>query len=375
MSSSCAAGFENVPEQRTPVDLQIHGVIPPWLSGVLYRTGPGTIRIPTTADPSKVVEIQHWFDGLALHHRFEIFPGGEHVSYRSHNGADDKERQIAETGRYPQCAPLGASSPSPSGINVSVTLTPDMPGLDAETEGLSTPSGARYIVVKTDANALQIIDPETLEPLIATTLLDPRLDGPLSAAHSCRDQETGDFIILKVDVLAEIKDAPPSYIHSFPMTKRGGILGSTHCFMSSIGRTVASWQSRGHPRSSASTLSTPYMPMGNARRFRLPSPSLLTTRTAIRDAIVEFTLPQSQIELPVVAPSVYSKPYWYAYGITRIHPDEHCTVTDGIIKLDMSSPSPWSTRKFWSKPNRTTRPLNQFSSPAQTGKMRTMGFC
>jgi torulene dioxygenase len=76
-----------------------------------------------------------------------------------------------------------------------------MPGLDAETEGLSTPSGARYIVVKTDANALQIIDPETLEPLIATTLLDPRLDGPLSAAHSCRDQETGDFIILVNSVL------------------------------------------------------------------------------------------------------------------------------------------------------------------------------
>jgi torulene dioxygenase len=205
-----------------------------------------------------------------MHHRFEIFPGGERVSYRSHNGADDLERQIAETGRYPTfsfgqrmdpCQTIfrkfftafqtmrnvDASSASPSGINVSVTLTPDMPGLDAETSGLSTPSGARYIVAKTDANMLQIIDPKTLEPLIATTYkqLDSRLDGPLSAAHSCRDQETGDFYNYsckfggrfptykifriggndgKVDVLAEIKDAPASYIHSFAMTERFVVL-------------------------------------------------------------------------------------------------------------------------------------------------------
>jgi torulene dioxygenase len=268
--SFCPAGYENIPEQRTTVDLQIQGVIPPWLSGVLYRTGPGTTHIPTTADPSKVVEIQHWFDGLAMHHRFEIFPGGERVSYRSHNGADDLERQIAETGRYPTFSfgqrkdpcqtifrnfftafqamrAMGASSLSPSGINVSVTLTPDMPGLETETSSLSTPSGARYIVAKTDASMLQILDPKTLEPLIATTYeqLDPRLDGPLSAAHSCRDQETGDFYNYsckfggrfptykifriggkdsKVDVLAEIKDAPPSYIHSFAMTERFVVL-------------------------------------------------------------------------------------------------------------------------------------------------------
>jgi torulene dioxygenase len=101
MMSSCAAGFKNIPEQCTPIDLQIHGVIPPWISGVLYCTGLGTTHIPTMADPSKVVEIQHWFDRLAMHHRFKIIPGGEHISYCLHNGADDKERQIAEAGHYP----------------------------------------------------------------------------------------------------------------------------------------------------------------------------------------------------------------------------------------------------------------------------------
>jgi len=62
-----------------------------------------------------------------------------------------------------------------------------MPGLDATTSGLSIPSGACCIVAKADANMLQIIDPQILEPLITTMYkqLHSRLDGPLSAAHSC----------------------------------------------------------------------------------------------------------------------------------------------------------------------------------------------
>jgi torulene dioxygenase len=98
-----------------------------------------------------------------------------------------------------------------------------------------------------------------------------------------------------------------------------------------------------------------HMPMGSARRFRLPSPSpSKTTLTAAADAIVEFTSPQSQsIELPVVAPAVYNKPYRYAYGITKIDPEVQHTIADGIVKLDMSSPASSPTTNIWSKPNHT----------------------
>jgi torulene dioxygenase len=110
-----------------------------------------------------------------------------------------------------------------------------------------------------------------------------------------------------------------------------------------------------------------YLPVGSARRFRLPSPSLLTTLTAAGDAIVEFTLPQSQnIELPVVAPSVYNKPYRYAYGIARLHPEVHHAIADSIIKLDMSSPSSSSMTKVWSKPNHT--PSEPVFVPHPNGK-------
>src|ERR1700676_3753698 len=100
--------------------------------------------------------------------------------------------------------------------------------------------------------------------------LDSRLDGLLLAAHSCRDQETGNFYNYsckfggkdgKVDMLAEIKDAPPSYIHSFAMTERFVVLCVWQAHMKqcvhNATQTDFSFPIYRHPHSSASTLSTP----------------------------------------------------------------------------------------------------------------------
>jgi len=79
--------------------------LPEWLSGVLYRTGPGTYSIPTTESGKKSFEIRHWFDGLSLHHRFEIKDG--QVTYRSKHGATAAEEYIRRTGNYPPGAHFG----------------------------------------------------------------------------------------------------------------------------------------------------------------------------------------------------------------------------------------------------------------------------
>ncbi|KAI3611427.1 carotenoid cleavage dioxygenase 1 [Moniliophthora roreri] len=270
-------GFQNAPEQRDPVDLAIQGTIPPWLCGVLYRTGPGTYHIPTASDPSKAVNIQHWFDGLAMNHRFEIHPGGYRVSYRSRKATDAREEKISKLEKIPggtfgqqpdicqtifrkfftefeqtvveKRGPL--SSESVSGVNAGVTLTPEMPGWDKIISNLPTKiehqhAGPQYIVAKTDVSRLQLIDPVSLEPLYAGEYesLDPRLDGELSASHSCEDKETNEFFnfscklggrfptykVFKikgdgtVDILAEVKDAPASYLHSLALTSKYVIL-------------------------------------------------------------------------------------------------------------------------------------------------------
>jgi torulene dioxygenase len=101
-----------------------------------------------------------------------------------------------------------------------------------------------------------------------------------------------------------------------------------------------------------------HMLVGRARRFRLPSPSSLSesTKHAVHDAIVDYTYAQTYcIELPVVAPASYHKPYRYAYGINKLDSKMYHTFADGIIKLDMSSPPESSSTgtKIWHKPNHT----------------------
>ena len=223
-----ATGFEDAVEQLTPIDLNTRGEFPPWLSGVLYRTGPGTYTVPSSADPTKTTEIHHWFDGLAMHHRFEIIPAsssaGPRVVYRSHKGAPDLERAIADAAEYPKelfsfaqrtrevdlcanifekffttfaspeeaLAAMAKDSPPPDVrlSNVSVTISPEMPGVRA-TEG--TGKSPKNVVIKTDLNSLQVVEPSTMRPVQFLTYadLDPRLTGQLCASHACRDIQTG----------------------------------------------------------------------------------------------------------------------------------------------------------------------------------------
>lgn len=295
-SSWAAPGFENAQPQHEPILLPIKGQIPPWLSGSLYRTGPGTFRIqPTSSDNSQSkpdVSVSHWFDGLGMNHHFQITNKGE-VYYSNRSSSDGRIAQIKQIGQVPgttfgkqedPCENLfqkfftsfvptpktttrptiGADantdvsksfSKRPDNENISVTLSANIPGLSSHNATKSSAStGLRYLVAKTDANRLQIIDPDTLKPLELTTYarLDPRLDGQFSAAHSCRDPFTGEYFNyvqkfgqrsiykvfrarpplgseregtkVKVDILAEIADAPMAYVHSFAITRKYVVL-------------------------------------------------------------------------------------------------------------------------------------------------------
>ncbi|KAF9261005.1 carotenoid oxygenase [Marasmius fiardii PR-910] len=446
-----ALGFENAPETRVPVDLTIQGTIPPWLSGVLYRTGPGTYRIPTANDSENKVDIQHWFDGLSMNHRFEIFPGGQRVSYRSRKASEDFEQHISEEGKIPgisfaqkpdicesifkkfftvfqQMRSPPTPGGTPSSVNVQVTLTPDMPGWNKIIPDLSLShqtSGPQYLVAKTDAEGLQLLDPVSLEPLSSANYktLDPRLDGQLSAAHSCRDKETGEFFNFScklggrfptykvfriaqdgsLDILAEIKDAPASYLHSFAMTSKYIVLTIWQAHITGQkwnpnlntlfyvidrknGGLVAKYETPpffcfhhlnafDDPQKDDiiidmsvyddnSVIDRLYldklrhlsadnpMLMGRARRFRLPAvtSSPPSSGAKARPAVVEFTLDQSEsIELPTVHPAKYHLPYRYAYGINKLDPRSHHTFADRIIKLDMDA----REHKTWGLPGFT----------------------
>ncbi|TFK46215.1 carotenoid oxygenase [Heliocybe sulcata] len=298
MAKGIAVGYENAVEQREPVNLRVTGTIPSWLTGRLYRTGPGTFDVPSSKAASGVVNLKHWFDGLGMSHCFEITPSGE-VTYRNHSTALGLQSLYEEAGKVPgvtfgQQDPcetifskfftafkqLGADAldqRGPDGVNVSVTLTPDMPGFASHHAAPSGSSsgGPRYIISKSDYNALQMLDPDTLRPLHAYTYesLDPRLDGSTSAAHSCLDKETREFynFTLKfgsaptykvfrirplstpdpesgkdyeVDILAEIKNAPAAYIHALTMTEKYVVLCLWQAEFTFVEASIGKWKSK-----------------------------------------------------------------------------------------------------------------------------------
>lgn len=85
-------GFYGTPEVRQPVELDIEGEIPSWITGSLYRGAAGTWDIGNFS-------AEHWFDGFSRNHRFEIAEGK--VSYRSRNGSDEYIDFVEEYGRIP----------------------------------------------------------------------------------------------------------------------------------------------------------------------------------------------------------------------------------------------------------------------------------
>ena len=58
------AGFADVPETRTPIELRVTGIIPSYVRGVLYRTGPGSYTTPM--NNGQIFRMQHWY-GILPH--------------------------------------------------------------------------------------------------------------------------------------------------------------------------------------------------------------------------------------------------------------------------------------------------------------------
>lgn len=72
VSNFATLGLQNAPEVLTPVQLPIQGELPSWLSGALYRTGPGTFSVNTSNNRNGVFHVAHWFDGIGTSHSHSI---------------------------------------------------------------------------------------------------------------------------------------------------------------------------------------------------------------------------------------------------------------------------------------------------------------
>ncbi|PLN82969.1 putative dioxygenase [Aspergillus taichungensis] len=251
-------GFDADFEQKDPVELPVTGQIPPYVAGVLYRTGPGKRTVET--ERGDTFKVDHWFDGFSQTHRFQLVATENagspmRVYYNSRFSTDKLIEEVRKTGsgerlvfgqKQDPCKEAykkvqSEYVPAPSEVNVGVTLSVNMPGLGA-LDGSSvadgrwnTSSGIKNLYAKTDYNIFKQLDPDTMEPigLASQGNFHPDLKGPLSASHARSDPKTGDVFNFnlgfephptyrifrvsastgKTDILATFS-AVPAYLHS-----------------------------------------------------------------------------------------------------------------------------------------------------------------
>lgn len=184
--------FQTVDEHPEPIDAEIKGEIPPWLNGTLLRNGPGKFECGD-------IPFNHWFDGQALLHRFQIKDG--HVTYgnrfiRGESYADSLKHGSANHLEFGTFIP-----PDPCQNIFSRFFSKFWHGyvpLDNTNVNIFAMKDKLYAA--TEANFLHEFDPQSLETLNRVDLTtefpgDARID--IATAHP---QITRDGSVLNVSI-------------------------------------------------------------------------------------------------------------------------------------------------------------------------------
>lgn len=224
-----ATGFADLDSEVGPVPLSVAGDFPVWLNGSLLRTGPAKFDVGRTT-------VNHWFDGLAMLHRF-AFSDGEVTYSNRFLRSEAYCESVAEGGLA-----LGGFATDPCRTlfqRVAAVFQPhytDNGNVNIDVFGGET-------VALTETTLPVRFDAETLET-IGQAPISADVGGQLSIAHPhhdaarrCRFSYVVDFgrrshyrlFAIPDDgsperVLAEMPVDKPAYMHSFAMTERYLIL-------------------------------------------------------------------------------------------------------------------------------------------------------
>lgn len=220
-----AAGFSDSPEVSLD-DVPVLGALPTWLTGSLIRNGPGTFQVGQR-------RYRHWFDGLAMLHRFSFAEG--RVSYanrfletRAYAAARDEGR-IA----YPEFATDPCRSLFARAMSVFDPQVTDSAKVNIARVA------ERYLALAETPIQVQF-DPETLRTVGVVgwdtstfgrmTTVHPHLDEArqeainlvtrfgASSSYVFRRIDTRDPAHVRGSTLATRRVREPGYIHSFGMS-------------------------------------------------------------------------------------------------------------------------------------------------------------
>ncbi len=221
-----ALGFETL-EEETRIDaLPVEGEMPGWLHGSLLRTGPAKFEVGEQ-------RMNHWFDGLAMLHRFGFADG--RVSYANRFLESKAYRAAAETGEISYSE--FATDPCRSLFKRAMALF--RPALSDNCNVSLVKLGERFVAM-TETPIPVEFDPDTL----AAAGVAWDVPGTLTTAHPHLDRESGGmlnyaaklgprnhyrFFLLgparrRSRVVASLPTREPAYMHSFGLTERWIVL-------------------------------------------------------------------------------------------------------------------------------------------------------
>ena len=217
-------GFATLDAEAELASLPVEGEIPGWLNGALLRNGPAKFEAGERP-------VNHWFDGMAMLHRF-AFDGGE-VSYANRFLRSEAYREAA-AGRisYREFA----TDPCRSIFKRMTTMF--RPGFSDNCNVNLTRLGDEYVAM-TETPLPIAFDPATLETLGVAC----ELPGMHTTAHPHHDPERGELLANATQFgarteyrlyaqrdrsghrpIASHRVSQPSYMHSFALSENHLVL-------------------------------------------------------------------------------------------------------------------------------------------------------
>jgi carotenoid cleavage dioxygenase-like enzyme len=223
--TSYVVGFADLDDEVAVESLPVSGVFPQWLSGTLLRTGPAKYDIGRQT-------MNHWFDGLAMLHRFGFADG--RVSYRNRFLRSQAFCE-AEATHAIQRREFATDPCRTLFQRVASIFSPKF----TDNCNVNVDALGGEMVAFTETTLPVRFDAETLQTL-GRFDISPQVGGSITTAHLLRDTERACrfsyvvafgrksryrlFSIADADgserVVAEMGVDRPAYMHSFAMTQR-----------------------------------------------------------------------------------------------------------------------------------------------------------
>lgn len=228
MNQAFDLGFRTTEKEIICERLPVEGRVPAWLQGTLVRNGPGTFEVGRQS-------YRHWFDGLAMLHRFS-FANGE-VSYANKFLNTKAYEEAMATGRISYSE--FATDPCRSLFSrISSVFSPKI----TDSAKVSVTRVADRFMALAETPIQVEFDPQTLQA-VGVFNFEERLTGQMTTVHPQFDREreamynvvTRYHRISHYNVyqmfnggrpqqVASLPVKKPSYMHSFGMTERAIIL-------------------------------------------------------------------------------------------------------------------------------------------------------